>query len=160
MDNKHRRQVYSQTNSTEVGCKTCGEIFDTEADVASHEKNCSQSFTEKEVKECRYYKRGNCKKGGDCKFKHSGPMRCRNGQSCRYYAQGRCCFFHERSEANRITPNLVHSGEFKYCMYGAECRNMPVCPLFHYSQDFPPFLMGRHPPRSTRTVGRPAFQRR
>ena len=161
MEKIQRSQTHSQTNSSEFDCKDCGEIFKTKNEFALHEKNCSEGFTERETKECRYYKRGNCKKGADCKFKHSGARRCRNGPRCRYYAQGRCHFFHERSEANRVPTTSDYSGEFKYCMYGAECRNMPVCPLFHYSQDFPPFPMRRNPPIGARTAGRrPTFKRK
>ena len=43
-----------------------------------------------EVQHCRFFLRGTCRYGSDCRFSHDIDISRRAPQACRYYRQGRC----------------------------------------------------------------------
>ena len=139
IDKTHKRNTGHQSS---FDCNRCGRIFNSQ-DVDQHTRECEEEFIEN-LRECRYFKRGNCRKGDNCKFKHTKKQICRNGASCRYFAQGRCRFSHS-SEATTSQFVAGNGGEFRYCLFGAQCRNLPHCPLIHYTMDFPYLLSSRNP---------------
>ena len=140
-DNVHNR---NENQKQDLDCVKCGRIFDKKRDVNEHVKDCEVEFTENR-RECRYFRRGNCRKGDNCKFKHNKQQNCRNGQSCCFFQKGRCRFSHSSQTS---TPQYIvrQGGEFRYCTFGAQCRNLPQCPLLHYNMDFPYLPSSRNPP--------------
>ena len=143
---------HNNTNSSDFNCRKCGRIFESKTDVEKHHRNCNEEFTSNR-KECRYYRKGSCKKGDNCLFKHTKPRECRNGSRCRYWLQGRCKFGHQSPAhvpVSQMTAEQGFSGDFRYCMFGAQCRNLPYCPLLHYNLDFPHLPANRSHPMGTR----------
>ena len=152
---KHHKN--NRSNQRNFDCNKCGRVFDTKMDAEKHTKDCEDHFIENR-RDCRYFKRGNCRKGDHCKFRHEKKPECRNGLSCRYFAQGRCKFNHS-SEAIAQT-NVGSVGDFRYCLFGAQCRNLPQCPLIHYNVDFPYLPSSRNPPTMAKRNARSPANRR
>ena len=150
MKNMHKDMNHSNnTDSNKLDCKKCGRILETEREADTHVRNCKEAFTVNK-KECRYFKRGSCRKGEFCKFSHTKPKECRNGVTCRYLAQGRCKFEHQTISPGNQN-RRENSGAFGYCLFGSQCRNLPYCPLVHYyNMDFPHLPASRNHPMEAR----------
>ena len=159
MKNTHNNFTHhTNTNSNDFNCQKCGRIFESQSDVEIHLRKCNEEFTSNR-KECRYFRKGSCRKGDTCIFKHTKPRECKNGTMCRYLAQGRCKFGHQSPDRTPVSPiraEQINVGDFRYCMFGAQCRNLPYCPLFHYNMDFPHLSANRnHPMRAQQNVRNP-----
>ena len=142
---QHISRKHELTKQQKLHCKSCGQIFSTNRDLQTHESNCDEQFTVVEKKECIYFKRGNCRKGSDCKFEHKTNNVCRNGARCRYFARGMCKFIHPRSQALQNNAEH-HNSNNRYCRFKENCFQLASCTFRHSPQDFYNFVRKNSPP--------------
>ena len=84
-----------------------------------------------ETKACRYFKRGACTKGTQCRFAHTKQYKedipkCFKGPNCIYFKQNMCRFFHPGNSVQK--PCNKNSNEQTYrkkaCRYRTQCWNI------------------------------------
>ena len=68
---KHVANAQKNTTRIQHECEVCGQIFQNNEQVQSHKQSCEVGFQRPNINECNYYKRGNCLKGNNCRFKHT-----------------------------------------------------------------------------------------
>ena len=95
---QHVSRKHDNAKQQQIHCKNCGQIFSINSELQAHERNCTEHFRVVPQKECIYFKRGNCRKGSDCKFEHKTSNICRNGARCKYFARGSCKFIHPHGQ--------------------------------------------------------------
>ena len=152
----------SKSNQGHVVCGQCGKAFTSGSEVDDHmlihiEEEENGAFREnKELKTCRYFKRGVCTKGIHCRFAHvkqnvQVPPQCNKGQMCRFLKQNRCSFFHPgigvQNPRNKSQPRQAY--EKKACRYKSECWKSDTCPFEHPRRGFQFAQKTNRPPMNT-----------
>ena len=138
-------------------CITCGFIKLSKESIEEHNRTAHTNFESTRQKKCRYFLRGYCIKGANCKYVHPTqsvirrPMErgygnvginCRNGRDCHYLMMGICKFNHSLVDNTQGRfPNNSN-----WCYYGVECEKIPICPFKHPQQVFPQVYPLNHPP--------------
>ena len=101
----HPQRYQYEKEPQNIACMKCDKVFSTGNEVDNH---MNEHFNEKDLHDfeiprkermCRYYRRGFCKKGNECVFKHNEVKEhqappCRRGRHCFFNAQNRCKFSH------------------------------------------------------------------
>ena len=107
----HPDQAKGKNNSankaSNIACVHCGKRFSNGTQIDEHmnehrDETTNGKFEEyKETRMCRFFKRGACTKGSQCRFSHGNENqsrqftpRCSKGESCFFFHQNRCSFFH------------------------------------------------------------------
>ena len=159
-----------ECNERENVCPECGMIGKSKEAMKEHISNehKQQEATSQIV--CKFYRRGNCYKGNECRYAHVGHARtqtneprlrqCRNGASCKWQAKGMCKFSHQRGENNFPQPEQSQrNGEQNrrngngsqrgMCWYQQNCRRGSGCNFSHFSSltDFPNIIQGAQRPQ-------------
>ena len=143
---KHTRNSH---NNQLIHCQKCGQIFESNNELAKHSKECIEDFVDNNRKECKFFKRGNCLKGNSCRFAHtkkesSNQRMCRNGNTCAYFMRGQCKFIHEKTLPQN--PHMNSNTNSRQCRYKEECFRLFNCQFAHSQQDFYNFARRNSPP--------------
>ena len=154
----------SISNTAHILCGQCGKAFKTGEEVEVHmqvhihiEEEEKGTFLEKnELKICRYFKRGFCSKGNQCRFIHSKQYQqptpqCDKGSMCTFLKQNRCSFFHPGIGVQnpRKTFSPIQTNETRACRYKSQCWKIDVCPFEHPRKGFQFAQKTNRPPMKT-----------
>ena len=142
-DKNRRSQV--RNNTSYIVCGPCGKTFvrgeDFEVHMLEHiDESENSAFQEQnEARACRYFKRGTCTKGTQCRFTHSKQYseyipKCIKGPSCIYFKQNMCRFFHPgngvQNPRNKSSTEQTYRN--KACRYRTQCWNIDTtCKFTH-----------------------------
>ena len=163
---KHKSNMHVKINN--ITCGNCGKAFSCGKDVDEHMVEHIDEFDNGDFsdgnkrKECRYFKRGTCMKGLQCKFSHKEHNlsrqtipECKNGQDCKFFRQNRCVFYHPRvgnqSQGQYKEQNRTYR-HGRECWHKNNCWKMNSCPFIHPSQDFQSAHRTNVPPITQRTT--------
>ena len=154
-------------NATSSNCDNCGIVFRNNGELKRHMEECIGAFQQVEGQKCRYYRRGRCWRGDQCRFVHDDVENfeeenipeCRNGPQCGYLANGVCRFFHSSSGAQKPGSKWQspphnqgyqrmnrHPQQQKWCKYLEDCIRVPNCTFKHTEEDFPQLPKTNHQP--------------
>ena len=163
---RHINKGECQKKAEKHTCGECGMICTNATEL---KQQTSDEHEQRNREVCRHFRRGNCLRGGNCKFAHVGYQtrsenteptsrvnNCRNGDRCRWLAQGKCKFNHQNrqngvpqtSQSERTAHGNRSGDRGRQCWYLNNCRRVPNCPFSHKSLvDFPllPNRGGRPP---------------
>ena len=97
----------SEPKSAHIACVQCGKRFSCGREIDEHMREHRDEAVNGEFEEyknnriCRYFRRGTCTRGQQCRFSHNienqtrqFTPRCTKGESCFFLQQNRCSFFH------------------------------------------------------------------
>ena len=149
---KHMEKNHTKLPKFE--CENCGWKVQNDLQLIRHKLGCTGGFEEIQKQSCRYFVKGNCWKGNQCKFYHEenrmksseNTPDCKNGPGCPYLSRGVCRFSHvthrnvPSSENNKIRNND------KWCRYQEQCYKIPNCGFVHRDSDFPNLPKTNNPP--------------
>ena len=102
-----RRDVRTENQKHQAfACTECGKTFafihEIENHVKEHRDEMHHEGFRKNIinRTCRYFNRGYCAKGDQCKFTHKETQQkrtptCNQGIQCRFLQQNRCRFYHQ-----------------------------------------------------------------
>ena len=158
----------SSAKGTVITCELCGFKVTSMNEMNDHRKECTSTFQKVTTQICRYFMKGGCLKGTQCRFVHPevnnserAPV-CKNGPECKYFASGVCSFFHNgvgvqkawnQYRQFRHQNNYPDHGQNKqWCRFLEDCERVPNCAFKHAEEDFPNLPNTNNPPINERNV--------
>ena len=162
-------QAYNRTNTSntnKVKCGQCGKGFSNGTGIDEHlaehqeeaENGNFQNFQKPII--CRYFRRGACTKGMQCKFSHTNlnPQKqsiplCRKGDDCVFFKQNRCAFFHTGVGVQKeFGQKIYQSRQKRECRYKNDCWRISTCFFSHPTQGFRFAHKTQEPPIAKRQI--------
>ena len=106
----------------------------------------------KTTRETRFFRRGTCFKGIQCKFIHANEIQkklpvpfCKKVETCSFFRKYRCFFFHP---GVGVQNQRHQSKQARECRYRNNCWKINLCPFTHFSKVFRPAHKTYEPPIS------------
>ena len=158
---KHMKTEHKDKESMDrYQCIECNYVTDDNKYLKIHINNKHQPERVVNVPLCRFYLKGRCTKGEECKFRHNGKQKlnnhmktehvplCKRGDSCVFKAKNKCFYFHpgvgvqQKREDNSPPEGQTQAKEANtkrtlYCKYQEECKKKDSCTFKHFQKGFP-----------------------
>ena len=117
-----------------IKCTMCDFMAKSNIQIQKHMKVRHEEDFEIN-QECRYWRRGNCVRGQQCKFLHGERPACRHGLQCRFWPN--CFFSHQNVKPCRFQEYCQNNACTFAHFLGARINMQPPPHLNSY-QEFPP----------------------
>ena len=157
----HPERIKESNQRMKFGCVICGKSFALPNELEEHveihtRKETENGFLPSTSKiTCRYFKRGYCSKGEQCRFNHEKPKThfapmCNRGQQCVYLARNSCNFFHPGIGVQK--PIFKPEEQERKCRYGTQCWKIDTCIFAHENKGFQFKVRKNRPPMGVRNM--------